>query len=57
MASKRRADVEAALSKLLDMAAADANNVPVLLALAYGFLLIKQTPKARNQLKRVRCSL
>lgn len=31
----------------------DANNVPVLLAMATGFMMLKQTPKARNQLKRV----
>jgi tetratricopeptide repeat protein 21B len=27
--------------------------VPVLLAMATGFMMLKQTPKARNQLKRV----
>ncbi|PNH02041.1 Tetratricopeptide repeat protein 21B, partial [Tetrabaena socialis] len=31
----------------------DPNNVPVLLAMATGFMMLKQTPKARNQLKRV----
>lgn len=51
MASKARADIEAAVRQLLDLAAADANDVPVLLALAHGFLLLKQTAKARNQLK------
>lgn len=48
-----RSDVEAGLSGLLDLAAADPNNVPVLLAMATGFLMLGQTPKARNQLKRV----
>uniref|UniRef100_A0A383W643 Uncharacterized protein n=1 Tax=Tetradesmus obliquus TaxID=3088 RepID=A0A383W643_TETOB len=53
MASKARPDVEAAVGQLLDMANADPSNVPVLLGLAHGFLLLKQTAKARNQLKRV----
>lgn len=51
MASKARPDIEAAVGQLLDLASADANDVPVLLALAHGFLLLKQTAKARNQLK------
>jgi tetratricopeptide repeat protein 21B len=51
MASKARPDVEAAVSQLLDMANGDANSAPVLMALAHGFLLLKQTAKARNQLK------
>lgn len=46
-------DVETALSALLEMANVDPNNVPVLLAMTNGFLMLKQTPKARNQLKRV----
>ncbi len=45
MASKQRGDVEAALGQLLDLTNADPNNVPVLLALAQGFMLLKQTPK------------
>ncbi|KAG1671374.1 hypothetical protein FOA52_002984 [Chlamydomonas sp. UWO 241] len=53
MAGKNSAEVETALGKLLDMANADPNSVPVLLAMATGFMLIKQTSKARNQLKRV----
>lgn len=51
MASKARADIETAVGQLLDMANSDPNNVPVLMALAHGFLLLKQTAKARNQLK------
>ncbi|MEW5313286.1 MAG: hypothetical protein WDW38_004868 [Sanguina aurantia] len=53
MASKDKAEVEGALNRLLDMANIDPNNVPVLLAMATGFMMLKQTPKARNQLKRV----
>jgi tetratricopeptide repeat protein 21B len=51
MASKSRGDIEAAVGQLLDLANNDPNNVPVLMALAHGFLLLKQTAKARNQLK------
>lgn len=51
MASKARGDVETAVGQLLDLANNDPNNVPVLMALAHGFLLLKQTAKARNQLK------
>lgn len=39
------------MGQLLDLANNDQNNVPVLMALAHGFLLLKQTAKARNQLK------
>jgi len=53
MSTKDMNQVEAALGTLLDMANQDPNNVPVLLAMATGFMLLKQTPKARNQLKRV----
>lgn len=51
MANKSRSDIEAAVGQLLDLANNDPNNVPVLMALAHGFLLLKQTAKARNQLK------
>lgn len=51
MASKTRPDVEAAVAQLLEMANADPNSVSVLMGLAHGFLLLKQTAKARNQLK------
>lgn len=56
MASKSRPDIEAAVGQLLDMANTDPNNVPVLMGLAHGFLLLKQTAKARNQLKVSGCS-
>jgi tetratricopeptide repeat protein 21B len=53
MATKNQSQIEAALERLLDLANVDPNNVPVLLAMATGFMILKQTPKARNQLKRV----
>lgn len=42
MASRKRIYIEAALGELLELASADPNCVPVLLALAHGFMLIKQ---------------
>lgn len=53
MAGKDKGEIETALNNLLDLANKDPNNVPVLLAMATGFMMLKQTPKARNQLKRV----
>ncbi|GLC77752.1 hypothetical protein PLESTB_000959000 [Pleodorina starrii] len=53
MAGKDKNEIESCLNTLLDLANQDPNNVPVLLAMATGFMMLKQTPKARNQLKRV----
>jgi hypothetical protein len=39
--------------KQVELANSDRDSVPVLLAMAHGFTILKQTPKARNQLKRV----
>lgn len=47
MASGKEEDVEAALKQLLEVAGQQRDSVPVLLALASGFMLKKQTPKAR----------
>lgn len=47
MASGAQEDAEAAVSQLLDLASANRDDVPVLLALATGFMLLKQVPKAR----------
>lgn len=53
MVTKNKADVEAAIATLGNMIAADKNYVPALLALAEAHLIRKETPKARNHLKRV----
>ncbi|CAD7705238.1 unnamed protein product, partial [Ostreobium quekettii] len=53
MITKVRQDVEEALSRLADLAASFPNSVSVLLAMACGFAILKQTPKCRNQLKRI----
>jgi len=53
MATKQKNDIEGALNKLVELANTDRDSVPVLLAMATAFTMLKQTPKARNQLKRV----
>ena len=40
-------DIDAALNKLLEVAGQGTESVPLLLALASGFMLKQQTPKAR----------
>ena len=53
MASGEKAELEQALQILLGLAQSDSESVPVLLALASAYTILKQVPKARNQLKRV----
>lgn len=53
MARKSKPDIEKALQRLVGMTTSNQDNVPVLLAMATAFSLLKQTPKARNQLKRI----
>ena len=48
MASGKEEDVEAAVKLLLELAGQQRDSVPILLALASGFMLKKQTPKARS---------
>ncbi|XP_077347338.1 tetratricopeptide repeat protein 21A [Lithobates pipiens] len=51
VATKDKANVETALSTLAEMAIKEKGNVSVLLAMAQAFMILKQTPRARNQLK------
>ncbi|GMH34337.1 hypothetical protein BSKO_02171 [Bryopsis sp. KO-2023] len=53
MYTRNLEDVQKALADLLTIASKDQTNVPVLLAMASGFMILGQKPKARNQLKRV----
>jgi len=53
MATGEKGDAEQALSLLIDLAAKDRENVPILLAMATAFMILRQKPKARNQLKRI----
>ncbi|KAM9307487.1 tetratricopeptide repeat protein 21A [Gastrophryne carolinensis] len=53
MATKDKTNVETALSTLTEMASGEKENVSALLALAQGYMILRQTPRARNQLKRL----
>ncbi|KAM6170606.1 tetratricopeptide repeat protein 21A [Rhynchocyon petersi] len=52
MATREKANVEAALSTFIEMAQAEKHSVSTLLAVAQAYTLLKQIPKARTQLKR-----
>ncbi|KAM9601421.1 tetratricopeptide repeat protein 21A isoform 2-T2 [Trichechus inunguis] len=52
MATREKANVEAALGTFTEMAQAEKDSVPALLAMAQAYALLKQIPKARTQLKR-----
>ena len=51
MATGAQDQIELAVGQLLEVAAADRDNVPVVLALATGFMMLRQTPKARQALR------
>ncbi|XP_066572827.1 tetratricopeptide repeat protein 21B [Amia ocellicauda] len=53
LASKDPKQVETALLAFTGMAASEKNHLPSLLAMAQAFMILKQTPRARNQLKRL----
>jgi len=53
MATKSRADVEKAFQNLVEIVQENEDHVPSLLALSTALMMMKQTPKARNQLKRI----
>lgn len=53
MATKQKANIEKALSVFTDIANNEKDHVPALLAMATAYMMLKQTPRARNQLKRV----
>ncbi|XP_049484935.1 tetratricopeptide repeat protein 21A isoform X1 [Panthera uncia] len=53
LATRDKANVEAALGTFIAMAQAEKDSVPALLATAQAHALLKQVPKARTQLKRL----
>ncbi|XP_019518293.1 PREDICTED: tetratricopeptide repeat protein 21A isoform X6 [Hipposideros armiger] len=53
LATREKANVEAALGTFINMAQAEKDSVPALLAVAQAYMLLKQIPKARTQLKRL----
>ncbi|XP_077894231.1 tetratricopeptide repeat protein 21A isoform X3 [Ictidomys tridecemlineatus] len=53
MATREKANVEVALGAFIEMAQAEKDNTPALLAMSQAYMLLKQIPKARTQLKRL----
>eukprot|EP00794_Sanderia_malayensis_P003381 gene3381-3871_t len=53
MAAKNKAMTEKSLSSFMELASNEKDNVPSLLGMATAYMMLKQTPRARNQLKRV----
>uniref|UniRef100_A0AAV2JXT5 Tetratricopeptide repeat protein 21B n=1 Tax=Knipowitschia caucasica TaxID=637954 RepID=A0AAV2JXT5_KNICA len=53
LATKQKANVESALGTFTEIANNEKEHVPALLAMATAFMMLKQTPRARTQLKRI----
>uniref|UniRef100_A0A8C5WE05 Tetratricopeptide repeat domain 21A n=1 Tax=Leptobrachium leishanense TaxID=445787 RepID=A0A8C5WE05_9ANUR len=53
MATKDKSNVEAALATFTEMATAEKESAASLLAVAQAYMILKQTPRARNHLKRL----
>ncbi|KAM3929225.1 tetratricopeptide repeat protein 21A [Leptodactylus fuscus] len=53
VATKDKGNIDTAIATLTDMANTEKENVSVLLAVAQAYMILKQTPRARNQLKRL----
>ncbi|XP_040004915.1 tetratricopeptide repeat protein 21B isoform X1 [Xiphias gladius] len=53
LATKQKVNVEKALSVFTEIANNEKDHVPALLAMATAYMMLKQTPRARNQLKRI----
>ncbi|XP_041939131.1 tetratricopeptide repeat protein 21B [Alosa sapidissima] len=53
LATKQTANVERALGVFTEIANNEKDHVPALLAMATAYMILKQTPRARNQLKRI----
>ncbi|XP_032880066.1 tetratricopeptide repeat protein 21B isoform X1 [Amblyraja radiata] len=53
MATKQKANVEQALNVFTEIATAEKDHIPALFGMATAYMILKQTPRARNQLKRI----
>ncbi|XP_048871259.1 tetratricopeptide repeat protein 21B isoform X2 [Brienomyrus brachyistius] len=53
LATKQKASVEKALSVFTEIVNNEKDHVPALLGMATAYMIQKQTPRARNQLKRI----
>nr|XP_026693773.1 tetratricopeptide repeat protein 21B [Ciona intestinalis] len=53
IATKNKTNIERALSSFVNMGQTKKDYVPAIVGMAVAYVMLKQTPKARNQLKRV----
>ncbi|KAJ3102995.1 Tetratricopeptide repeat protein 21B [Phlyctochytrium planicorne] len=53
MGTKQRQEIERALNRFTEILNVEKDNVPALLGVAVAHMLLKQPPRARNQLKRI----
>ena len=53
IATQNKPNVERALDSFMEVVATQSDHVPALLGSAIAFMILKQVPKARNQLKRI----
>ncbi|NWY76297.1 TT21B protein, partial [Erithacus rubecula] len=53
MATKQKSSVEQALNTFTEIVVAEKDHIPALLGMATAYMILKQTPRARNQLKRI----
>ncbi|XP_038145708.1 tetratricopeptide repeat protein 21B [Cyprinodon tularosa] len=53
LSTKQKANIEKALNVFTEIANNEKDHVPALLAMATAYMMLKQTPRARNQLKRI----
>ncbi|XP_042192463.1 tetratricopeptide repeat protein 21B [Callorhinchus milii] len=53
MATKQKTNVERALNIFTEIGTAEKDHIPALFGMATAYMISKQTPRARNQLKRI----
>ncbi|KAI9090531.1 hypothetical protein DFS34DRAFT_653976 [Phlyctochytrium arcticum] len=53
MATKQKTEIENAIARFAELLNQEREYVPALLGMAIGYMLSKQPPRARNQLKRI----
>lgn len=53
MANKNKSNIEKALSQFMEIVTTERDHIPSLLGMATAYMYLKQTPRARNQLKRI----
>lgn len=53
MATKQKSNVEQALNTFTEITTSEKDHIPALLGMATAYMILKQTPRARNQLKRI----